>query len=76
MTERSTQQEWESWRERVAYWWAYRLHDLRCLTCRWIGHDWCGWDELPDLHPGSPGMYRVCDRCCELEERSDPAGAP
>lgn len=58
----------QGWRERLAYWWAYRLHDLRCLGCRIFRHDWCEWAPMESNR--RTWEYRVCHRCCELDERS------
>jgi hypothetical protein len=54
-------------RERIAYWWAYRLHDLRVLTCRLVGHDWTEWERQED-NDGNLWDARWCNRCSHMHE--------
>jgi len=40
--------------------WCY----LRPAACVVLRHKWCEWDDR-----GDGKWYRVCDRCCALQER-------
>lgn len=37
---------------------------LRPTVCALLSHKWCDWDDR-----GDGKWYRVCDRCCELQEQ-------
>jgi hypothetical protein len=54
--------------ERLAYWWAHRLHDLRVLACRIFGHVWTEWEQHEDSE-GNPWEARWCNRCSDVHER-------
>ncbi len=58
------------WPGDMLYDWFYRArYALWRATCRLFGHDWCEWEPMESNRRA--WEYRVCNRCCELEERNE-----